>query len=104
MMSESINQILEAEKQAEEKLIAAGKEAEHIIDNAKVKAKELLASAIAEGEEQQKALKQNNRLLVEQIISKSDDSCQQKIDSVRNKAENNAAQMVELVIAELKNS
>lgn len=104
MMSGSINQILEAEKHAEEKLIAAGKEAEHIIENAKAKAKDLLASATVEAESEQKMIKQKNQLLVEQIVSKSEDRCREKIDSVRNKAEVKAAQMVELVIAELKNS
>ncbi len=103
MVSESVNQILAAEKQAEEKIRATHKQAEAIIADANLKAESILKDGRTETEARIRIIGEEKLSCLRDIAAKGEALCRERELSIKQRASDKIQAAVKTVMAGIIN-
>ena len=101
MVSDTVNTILSAEKQAEEKLKFTRKEAEQIVAEAKDEAELMKEKAKVDAEKSAVTLKLEYKGILKEIVDKNEKLFQDSIYEINSESKKKIPIAVDLVIAKL---
>lgn len=101
MVSEILNDVMAAEKQAAEKVDSANQKAARIIADADLKAKEIIDKAKEDGKKEAESLIRKNSVIIKEILYDSDKKADIASSDIREKAFAKKEAAIDMVIKKI---
>lgn len=101
MVSNTVNKIILAEKQAEDNFESARKKAEQIVYEANTEGENLIEEARIIAEKEADAIIQKNRQQIESILNSNKKADMERTVEIQKTAQEKIGQAIEIVIAKL---